>query len=293
MARVTRQQIYQAADRYGIPRGVFYAMISAESGGRTDAKSSAGAIGPAQLMPRTASGLGVNPYDPIENLDGGARYLSNHFKKYNDWSLALAAYNAGGGAVDRYGGIPPFKETQSYVRKIMSNISSGGQGSRYLSTSANQTLPPSSDIGDLSFRDQILAGMFEKVNPRALGLLGAPASSSEQLGTPPPSQQATGLDASFSERLNALVAAVPGLSISSGFRSVAQQAGLYQNAIKKYGSPEAARKWVAPPGKSRHNMGLAADLSGNLELAQKLAPQFGLSFPMSYEPWHVELAGAR
>jgi len=105
--------------------------------------------------------------------------------------------------------------------------------------------------------------------------------------------QATGLDDDFNTRLGQLEKAVPGLSVTSGYRSVAEQTKLFNAAVQKYGSVEAARKYVAPPGRSNHNRGLAADLSGNLELAHRLAPQYGLTFPMSWEPWHVEPIGIR
>jgi soluble lytic murein transglycosylase-like protein len=70
-------------------------------------------------MPGTAQLLRVNPHDPQQNLEGGARYLSMQYRKYGDWRLALAAYNAGPGAVDRHRGIPPYRETQDYVRRIL------------------------------------------------------------------------------------------------------------------------------------------------------------------------------
>ena len=70
-------------------------------------------------MPGTARDLRVNPHDPMENLEGGARYLSTQFKTFGEWRLALAAYNAGPGAVRKYGGVPPYKETMNYVRKIL------------------------------------------------------------------------------------------------------------------------------------------------------------------------------
>lgn len=108
-----------AARKYGVPEGLFMKLVNQESGWKPKVVSSAGAIGLAQLMPGTAKELGVNPWNPQQNLDGGARYLSQQYKKFGDWELALAAYNAGPGAVSKYNGVPPFEETQNYVRAIL------------------------------------------------------------------------------------------------------------------------------------------------------------------------------
>lgn len=103
-----------------------------------------------------------------------------------------------------------------------------------------------------------------------------------------------GLSMPFGSALDQMIAASGGkIWVVSGFRSVERQAQLFANAKRKYGSEAAARKWVAPPGKSNHNKGEAADLGGDLALAHRLAPQFGLVFPMSHEPWHIERAGTR
>lgn len=107
-----------AAARHGVPESLFLRLVQQESGWKATAKSHKGAIGLAQLMPATARSLGVNPHDPYQNLDGGARYLKKQYRKFKSWRLALAAYNAGPHAVEKYGGVPPYKETRNYVKII-------------------------------------------------------------------------------------------------------------------------------------------------------------------------------
>ncbi len=97
----------------------FQAMIKVESNYTQGAVSHAGALGLAQLMPGTATYLGVNPADPIENLDGGARYLLEQMATFGSLELALAAYNAGPEAVRKYDGVPPHAETQSHITRVM------------------------------------------------------------------------------------------------------------------------------------------------------------------------------
>lgn len=107
-----------AATRHGIPVGIFLRLVAQESGWNPTARSVKGALGLAQLMPETARELRVDPLDPAQNLEGGARYLRAQYEAFGSWPLALAAYNAGPGAVERYRGIPPFAETQNYVQVI-------------------------------------------------------------------------------------------------------------------------------------------------------------------------------
>ena len=107
-----------AASRHGVPADLFARLVQQESGWNPNARSHKGALGLAQLMPQTARALGVDPHDIAENLDGGAQYLSQQYRKFGTWRLALAAYNAGPGAVERYSGVPPYAETQNYVRVI-------------------------------------------------------------------------------------------------------------------------------------------------------------------------------
>ncbi|MEM1129673.1 MAG: lytic transglycosylase domain-containing protein [Pseudomonadota bacterium] len=109
----------QAARRHGIPESLFLRLVQQESAWNPTARSHKGAIGLAQLMPGTARVLGVNPHDPHQNLDGGARYLRQQYEAFGSWRLALAAYNAGPGAVEKHNGVPPYRETRNYVRKIL------------------------------------------------------------------------------------------------------------------------------------------------------------------------------
>ncbi|TAK31932.1 MAG: lytic transglycosylase domain-containing protein [Chloroflexota bacterium] len=113
--------IAEATRRYNLPSGLLPSVIKAESGFNPRAVSPAGAKGLMQLMDGTARTLGVrDSFDPAQNIDGGARFLRQLLDRYGgDVRRALAAYNAGPGAVDRYGGIPPYPETQTYVSRIL------------------------------------------------------------------------------------------------------------------------------------------------------------------------------
>lgn len=108
-----------AARRHGVPEDLFLRLVRQESGWNPNARSHKGALGLAQLLPGTARDLGVDPRNPAQNLEGGARYLAAQYRTFGTWRLALAAYNAGPGAVQRHNGIPPYRETRDYVRIIM------------------------------------------------------------------------------------------------------------------------------------------------------------------------------
>ena len=114
--------IKEKADKYNLDESLIKAVIKAESGFNPNAVSKAGASGLMQLMPGTARGLGVEDiFDVEQNIEGGAKYLRGMLDRFDgDKSLALAAYNAGPNAVKRYGGIPPYQETQNYVKRVLS-----------------------------------------------------------------------------------------------------------------------------------------------------------------------------
>jgi len=132
----------QAAARAGVDPNIFMRMISQESGWNPEARSAAGAIGIAQFMPATAQGMGIDATNPYQSLDAAARYLRSGLDQFGSYPLALAAYNAGAGAVQKYGGIPPYAETQAYVKSIL-----GGQDV----TQPTPTDPSATALSALSF----------------------------------------------------------------------------------------------------------------------------------------------
>jgi soluble lytic murein transglycosylase-like protein len=113
--------IQQASETFGVKQALIKAVIHAESGFDDDATSEKGAQGLMQLMPKTADDMEVqNAYEPEENIFGGTRYLSNMLGRYNnDMKLALAAYNAGPDNVEKYNGIPPFPETEKFIKRVL------------------------------------------------------------------------------------------------------------------------------------------------------------------------------
>ncbi|HEV3322008.1 MAG TPA: lytic transglycosylase domain-containing protein [Solirubrobacteraceae bacterium] len=138
--------IEQAAARYGIDPSLLYGLIEQESGFDPSASSSAGAQGLTQLMPSTAASLGVTePLNPTQSIEGGARYLSQLLHQFaGNTTDALAAYNAGPGAVEQYGGVPPYPETQQYVAKVLgyaASFSPSGQGVGIAALPSATTLP--------------------------------------------------------------------------------------------------------------------------------------------------------
>lgn len=154
----------KASDKYGVPVNLLKAIGKAESGFNKNAVSRCGAQGIMQLMPATARALGVSDsFDAEQNIMGGAKYMAGLLKKYNgNTTIALAAYNAGGGNVSKYGGVPPFSETQNYVKKVTEYmIQAGG----------------SSQSSDYSVSQNSQTGTQQKTNYPGLTFVGYPFQS--------------------------------------------------------------------------------------------------------------------
>jgi soluble lytic murein transglycosylase-like protein len=142
-----KAEIDAAAQKYGVDPALLRGLIKQESGFDPNSRSGAGAAGLTQLMPGTAAALGVtNPLDPAQSIDAGAHYLRQQLDAFGgDVQKALAAYNAGPGAVKRYGGVPPYGETQNYVRIVMANAA------QYRSQPSTQPAVASGVTGSLPY----------------------------------------------------------------------------------------------------------------------------------------------
>ena len=114
-----RDLFVAAGNRWGVPPQILASMAKAESGFTLDAVSPDNAQGILQFLPTTANWMGVDPSNPASAIDGAARYIRAELEKFDDMAMAVAAYNAGSGAVSRYGGIPPYAETEAYVEKVL------------------------------------------------------------------------------------------------------------------------------------------------------------------------------
>lgn len=175
-----------ASRETGVPSPLIHAVVQQESTGKQNALSITGAQGLMQLMPETAAALGVNPKNPEQNIFGGATYLKQMYDKFGSWDLALAAYNAGPGNVEKYGGIPPFAETQKYVPEVLNKAGIMGDklantptelGAKVLNKFNNrpQKLMPTPPIEPQ--QSPLLPGL--PVEPKSTGIAGGTLAASK------------------------------------------------------------------------------------------------------------------
>ena len=170
MSTDIKNKIIATAKKYGVDPKLALALAKQESGYRQDAKSKAGAIGVMQLMPATAKELGVDPNDVDQNIDGGIRYLAQMIKLNNgDIPLALASYNAGYGSVSKYKGIPPYGETQKYVKNIMSDYNNTRTNGGNVKMATNQNAGNFVTRQDLINASAALGGSTASARDAAMG----------------------------------------------------------------------------------------------------------------------------
>ena len=304
--RDLRKMADTAARRHGVPPSLFRRLIQQESGWNPDARNPSGATGLVQIhLPSHPDITEGQARDPAFALGWGARYLATQKARFGRWDLALAAYNAGPGNVES-GRWKSFPETRNYVKNILSGKAgssvAGPPTPRQMGKpTAPKPMLPDSLLADVFASNQKLLGLDTPSYvtdllaslPKLAAPKPAPAPPSSAGALVPQEHSVTGFVPAFQAALDRLLKDT-GLSVTSGYRSPERQAELFKAAVAKYGSEQAARKWVAPPGKSKHNHGVAADLGGNLSvLNDALLRKYGLYRPMSYEPWHVELIGSR
>ena len=290
-----------AAQMHGVDESLVRAMQSQESGGDQSAISPKGARGRMQLMPGTAKVLGVNPDDEIENIYGGVKYLSQQMKAFNgNVPLALAAYNAGPGAVEEHGGIPPYKETRGYVSRILGML---GPSEAEASEGPG---PSDEELAKIAGIDPKIIQDYKAKNKRSAG-----EPSDEELARIAGVdfaviQNARPFTGKTLENVQPELASSIGslaqeyqekygekLNLISAHRTVERQAELYAEEQRK----NPGSKMVAQPGKSRHNVGEAIDIdkAQAAKIDDDMLARHGLHRPHMgqgasgiVEPWHIE-----
>jgi hypothetical protein len=268
----------QAADAWAwSPQGINYAL------GRMASVGAAGLTGPAAVE-RIIRKF-ERPFDPDKSVRN-----------------ALARLSQGGSAVNTGASLPMNGAQRAGAKPPGTSLPQNGSTQSPVRQMLLEGLTRGDDIYDLIGRLPTAAAQDPSsapVSPQE----AVSAARPQRPVRPSPQNPTRAVNASgdpggfvpeFEKRLNRMIADSGGrIRLTSGYRSQAHQARLFAAAVQKYGSEEAARKWVAPPGKSKHGEGMAGDLAGDLDWAHRNARKYGLHFPMSWEKWHIELAGSR
>ena len=258
-----------AAGKYGVPASLLEAVAKQESRFDPTAVSPAGAQGLMQLMPATARALGVDAFDPAAAIDGAARLLSQHLRKFDSVPLALAAYNAGAGAVQRFNGIPPYRETQSYVAKIVADLANDAPVA--IATNSATTTPAVSPTSVSSMADASLLQPFRttpflfndaRSRNAATPLSPAPTRRFDTLGrsntglfldrlitpTPSPVSSLSTVSAVGTAPPSAPVASNPITTVASSTTPTASASGVAGVAAATPAAPAAPLKPIVGPG---------------------------------------------
>lgn len=293
------QVIQRAAQANRLNPNLLRSLIMAESGGRHQVGktiSSAGALGYGQLMPGTARGLGVNPWDAEQNITGAARYLAQQMRTFQgNVRKALAAYNAGPGAVQKYGGVPPYAETQAYVDKVIQLMGSGGGGS--MGPSGGAAAPamgnpaPASGITDEQLRARAVGPISSRVVEEQIsrrGMLGdMMAASPEMAGMP---------DGATSGALRAGGGWGGSRGVATGAYQVAKEFGATivseKRDTKNTASGGVSDHWTGSKGSWATDIG-ATGAKGD-KIAQGIAAKYGMSWkPGSWASKTISVNGKK
>jgi hypothetical protein len=269
----------QAADAFAwSPQGINYAL------GRMQAVGASGLRG-ADAVRRIITKF-ERPYDPQKSIAAALARLSEPGGSALSTGASLPMKGARPGGADRTQ--PPGMgntSTQPPIRQMLLEGLSRGDDIYDIISMLPKAAAQDPVSAPVSPQEAVRAARPQQaVSQQPQNATGAVNVSGDPGGFVP----------EFEKRLNRMLAASGGrVRLTSGYRSQQKQAQLFAAAVQKYGSEEAARKWVAPPGKSKHGAGVAGDLAGDLDWAHRNAKKFGLHFPMPWEKWHIELVGSR
>ena len=280
-----RGLIADASRRYGVPAALLSAVLRQESGFDPNVGSPAGAQGIAQFMPGTAKGMGVDPYDPSSAIPGAARLLAGNKDQFGSWDLALAAYNAGGGAVSQYGGIPPYPETQNYVKTIMGAVGNMDVAAKDIPTQIKRTAR------------QTLGKQATKAILRGGQVIKDKNAGEETKGTIPyketkkyivPTEAKSEIRAEQRAPARTMITGMDP-ALQAALVQLAKNTGIPVRINEGYRTTERANDFPSGTA-SQHHQGNAADIDNNADYSAEDLAKVGLNnTAVGGEAWHFQL----